>query len=161
MFEAKDPHYESRARAAFALQGALTSIGAELVKIEPGSTEIHLRFHDRVTQQHGYVHGGAITTIVDTACGFAAMSLVPAEAEVLTVEFKVNFLNPARGDLFIARGRVRKAGRTLIVCEGEVVAPGPKGERGNYELVQPGERVVTAGALQLKATLKDLQDAVK
>ena len=128
MFEAPDPNYESRARASFALQGALTSMGAELVRVEPGATEIHLRFHTGVTQQHGYVHGGAITTIVDTACGFAAMSLAPADAEVLTVEFKVNFVNPARGDLFIARGRVRKAGRTLIICEGEVVTPGPNGD---------------------------------
>ncbi len=128
MFEVSDPQYQTRARASFALQGALASMGAELVNVEPGATEIHLRFHAGITQQHGYVHGGAITTIVDTACGFAAMTLVPADAEVLTVEFKVNFVNPARGDLFIARGRVRKAGRTLIICEGEVVAPGPKGE---------------------------------
>ena len=128
MPEAKDPHYERRVRESFALQGALTSIGAEMVSVEPGATEIHLRFHQDVTQQHGYVHGGVVTTIMDTACGYAAMSLVPADMEVLTVEFKANFVNPARGELFIARGRVKKAGRTLIVCEGEVVTPGPDGE---------------------------------
>jgi uncharacterized protein (TIGR00369 family) len=118
----KNPDYEKRVRENFALQTALSSIGAEMVKVLPGATEIHLRYRDSLTQQHGYVHGGVIATIADTACGYSAMSLVSAGSEVLTVEFKINFVNPARGDLFIARGRVKKAGRTLTICEGEVLS---------------------------------------
>jgi uncharacterized protein (TIGR00369 family) len=119
-----DPNYEKRARESFARQTALSTIGAEMVRIEPGAAELHLRFNPGITQQHGYAHGGVIAIIADTACGYAAMSLVPADTEVLTVEFKINFVNPARGELFIARGRVKKAGRTLTVCEGEVVSGG-------------------------------------
>src|SRR5260370_31081291 len=96
MYEAKDPNYETRVRDSFAQQGALSSIGAELVSVQPGATEIHLRFHNGVTQQHGFVHGGVVTTIVDTACGYAAMSLVAADIEVLNVGFKRTFTNHAR-----------------------------------------------------------------
>ena len=128
MFEPKDPDFEERIRPSFVLQGALRTLGAELIALRPGEAEIHLRFHEGLTQQHGFVHGGVVTTIVDTACGYAAMTLAPEGTEVLTAEFKINFLNPARGDLFIARARVRKAGRTLTVCEGEVVTQGPGGE---------------------------------
>lgn len=117
-----NPDYESRVRGNFALQTALSSIGAQMMAVKPGASEIHLPYHPGITQQHGYVHGGVISTIADTACGYAAMSLVPADTEVLTVEFKINFVNPARGELFIAHGRVKKAGRTLTVCEGEVVS---------------------------------------
>jgi uncharacterized protein (TIGR00369 family) len=117
-----DPNYEKRARESFARQTALTTIGAEMAAVQPGMAELHLRFNPGITQQHGYAHGGVIATIADTACGYAAMSLVPADTEVLTVEFKINFVNPARGELFIARGRVKKAGRTLTVCEGEVTS---------------------------------------
>src|SRR5215831_13771079 len=104
---------EKRIKENFALQGALTALGAEMVSVQPGAVEIHMRYQPGLTQQHGYVHGGVIATIADTACGYAAMSLVPEGTEVLTAEFKINFVNPARGDLFIARGKVKKTGRTL------------------------------------------------
>lgn len=95
-------------------------IGAELGRIEPGIVEISLPYRSDLLQQHGFLHAGIVTTIVDSACGYAAFSLMPEGAEVLSVEFKVNSLRPARGSRFIARGEVIKAGRTLTVVRGEV-----------------------------------------
>ena len=95
-------------------------IGAELGRIEPGIVEISLPYRSDLAQQHGFLHAGIVTAIVDSACGYAAFSLMPEGAEVLSVEFKVNMLRPARGSRFIARGEVIKAGRTLTVVRGEV-----------------------------------------
>jgi uncharacterized protein (TIGR00369 family) len=95
-------------------------IGAELVKVVPGEVEIQIPYRHDLTQQHGFLHAGIITTIVDSACGYAAFSLMPPDASVLTVEFKVNLLSPAKGELFVARGKVVKPGRTITVCSGEV-----------------------------------------
>jgi uncharacterized protein (TIGR00369 family) len=112
---AGDPAFEARVRASFARQGVMTTIGARLTRVAAGAVEIELPFRSDLTQQHGFVHAGVITTIADSACGYAAFSLMPAEASVLTVEYKVNLLAPARGDRFVARGRVVKPGRTLTV----------------------------------------------
>lgn len=115
-----DQNYERRVRDSFARQGIMTHIGAELGRIEPGYCEIKLPFRDTLTQQHGFFHGGVTTTIADSACGYAGFTLMPADATVLTIEYKVNFLAPADGELLFARGHVIKPGRSIIVCQSEV-----------------------------------------
>jgi uncharacterized protein (TIGR00369 family) len=121
-FEPQDPNFESRVRGSFERQKVMVTIGASLTKISPGEVEIELPFRDDLTQHHGYLHAGVVTTIVDSACGYAAMTLMPADATVLTVEYKVNFLSPATGERMIARGRVTKPGRTVTVCTGDLFA---------------------------------------
>ena len=113
---------EQRIRESFARQAIMTTIGASITHIGPGEVTIELPFREEITQQHGFVHAGVVTTIVDNACGYSALSLMSPTAAVLTVEYKVNFLSPAIGDKLVARGRVLKPGRTLMVCLGEVVA---------------------------------------
>ncbi|MGB8518893.1 MAG: PaaI family thioesterase [Candidatus Tumulicola sp.] len=102
----------------------MRSIGANLSKVAPGEVEIVVPFREDLTQQHGFLHAGIITTIVDSACGYAAFSLMPAGASVLTIEFKVNLLAPAKGETFLARGIVIKPGKTITVCAGEVFGRG-------------------------------------
>ena len=121
-FKIPDPDFEKRVRASFTRQKLMSAIGAELTRLEPGEAEISLPYRDDLTQQHGFVHAGIIATIADTACGYAAFSLMPAEMAVLTVEYKINLLSPAVGELFLARGRVIRPGKTLSVCTGEVIA---------------------------------------
>jgi uncharacterized protein (TIGR00369 family) len=116
------PGAEQRVRASFARQGLMHYIGAELAEVGSGSCAISCRPRPELTQQHGYVHAGVVAAIADSAAGYAALSLAPAGSEVLTVEFKLNLLAPAEGELLIARGRVLRAGRTLTVCEAAVVA---------------------------------------
>lgn len=116
------PDFEERVLASFGLQRVMTTIGARMVAVRPGEVEIELPFRADLTQQHGFLHAGVVTTIVDSACGYAAYSLMPADASVLTVEYKVNLLAPAAGQRFLARGTVIKPGRTLTVCEGQVHA---------------------------------------
>ncbi len=113
---------EERIEKSYAKQTAMKNIGAALTEIGPGTVTIELPFRSDLTQQHGFIHAGIVTMIVDTACGYAAFSLMPPTAAVLTVEYKVNFISPALGDKLIARGRVLKPGRTLMVCLGEVHA---------------------------------------
>ena len=117
-----DPDVEARVRDLFERQRLLGTVGARLGEVAPGSVEIELIPAVGLTQQHGYVHAGAVTSIVDTACGLAAYSLMPPGSGVLSVEFKVNLLAPAAGDRLVARGRVVRAGRTLTVTQGDVVA---------------------------------------
>ena len=117
-----DSGFEERVRLAFSRQAALELIGAQLVSVQPGEVVIALPFRPDLLQQHGYIHAGLITAIVDTACGYAAYSLMSPDSAVLTVEFKVNFLSPASGDCFTATGRVVKPGKAITVCQGEVVA---------------------------------------
>lgn len=100
----------------------MRTIGAEMILVEAGKVQIKLAYRKSLTQQHGYLHAGIVTTIVDSACGYAAYSLMPAESNVLTIEFKSNFLAPAIGDYFIATGQVIRSGRTITVCQGDVVA---------------------------------------
>ncbi len=121
-FTPTDFDFEPRVRASFRAQKLMSTIGAELTRLEAGEAEIVLPYREDLTQQHGYMHAGIVTAIVDNACGFAAYSLMPAESDLLTVEYKVNFVAPAKGERFIATGRVIKPGRTLHVCMGEVVA---------------------------------------
>ncbi len=121
-FEPRDPSYEARVRASFARQRAMHTIGARLVRVEPGEVEVELPFREELTQQHGFLHAGIVTTLVDSACGYAALSLMDRESAVLSVEYKVNLLAPAVGQLMRAVGRVIKPGRTLLVCSGEVTA---------------------------------------
>jgi uncharacterized protein (TIGR00369 family) len=117
-----DPDFESRVRASFNRQHVMQVIGARLVAVGAGEARIELPFSPELTQQHGYIHAGIIGTIVDSACGYAAYTLFPPDSEVLTVEYKVNFLAPAKGEKFVAIGRAIKPGRTLTVCTGEVWA---------------------------------------
>lgn len=121
-FRATDAEFERRVRESFARQTALATFGATLDRVAPGEVVIAMPYRADLAQQHGFIHAGVITTIVDSACGYAALTLMPAEAEVLTVEYKVNFMAPAQGERFIARGRVLKPGKTLSVCFGEVSA---------------------------------------
>ena len=109
-------------RRSFARQRVMETLGATLRRIEPGLIEIEIPFREEFTQQHGFVHAGIVATVADSACGFAAFSLMPPDAGVLAVEFKVNLLSPAVGDALVARGRVRRAGRTISVCEADVFA---------------------------------------
>ena len=122
MHKAQDPQFAERIRASFGRQQAMTLIGASMPVIEPGYTEIHLPHKPEITQQHGYIHGGVVGMIADSAAGYAAMTTVPANASVLTVEFKMNLMAPADGEKLIARGTVVRAGRTLIVTQAEVFA---------------------------------------
>jgi uncharacterized protein (TIGR00369 family) len=117
-----DPAFASRIRASFAQQRVMVLIGAVLTLVEPGHVEITLPFRDDLTQQHGYLHAGIVTTIADSACGYAALSLMPAGCEVLSVEFKINLLRPAAGEQFLARGVVLKPGQTLTVTRADVLA---------------------------------------
>jgi uncharacterized protein (TIGR00369 family) len=121
-FEPKDPAWESRVRASFARQPMMETIGATLERVAPGEVDVRLPFRRPISQHHGFVHAGALTTAVDTACGYAALSLMPAGAGVLSIEFKVSLLAPAKGESLLARGRVLKPGRNVTFCQGEVLA---------------------------------------
>ena len=122
MHRVQDPDFAERVRASFERQPAMRLIGASMPVIEPGYTEIHLPHAPEITQQHGYIHGGVVGMIADSAAGYAAMTMVPAAASVLTVEYKMNLVAPADGEKLIARGKVVRPGRTLIVTQAEVLA---------------------------------------
>jgi uncharacterized protein (TIGR00369 family) len=112
----------ARIKSSFSKQGLMSTLGAALGRISPGMVEIELRPGPGISQQHGFVHAGAISAIADTAAGYAALSLMPPDAGVLTTEFKINLVAPAVGERIIARGRVVKAGRTLTLAQTEVFA---------------------------------------
>ena len=120
--QARNPTFVEEVRESFARQTIMSLIGGELTRVEPGIIEISLPYRTDLTQQHGYVHAGIITTIADSACGYAAYTLMPAGSDVLAVEFKVNLLRPAKGDTFVARAEVMKSGRTLTVVRADVHA---------------------------------------
>lgn len=122
MTRISDPHFADRVRASFDRQTAMHLIRATLPVVEHGRTEIHVPHWDGIEQQHGYVHGGVVGMIADTAAGYAAMTMVPASATVLTVEYKVNLVAPAEGETLIARGHVVRPGRTLVITRAEVYA---------------------------------------
>lgn len=117
-----DAEFESRVRESFARQRVMGLMGARLSRVGPGEVAIALPFREDLTQQNGYLHAGVITTIADSACGYAAHTLMPAGSEVLSVEFKVNLLRPAAGEEFVAEAKVVKAGRTLTVTRCDVYA---------------------------------------
>ena len=116
------PNFEARCRSSFEKQRFMSTLGARLVAIRPGEVIIELPFGSHLTQQHGFLHAGAVTSIVDSACGYAALSLMPEGAAVLTVEFKINLMKPAAGSVFRATGKVLKSGKSLTVCSGMVEA---------------------------------------
>ena len=121
-FSPPDPNYETRIRESFDQQNAMKTIGATIGQIKPGKVSINLPYSDHITQQDGFLHAGIISTIVDSACGYAAYTLMPLGSRVLSVEFKVNLMSPAIGERFVAIGKVIKPGRTLTICSGEVLA---------------------------------------
>ena len=133
---------------SFALQGLMASIGASVAFVGDGEVQIELPFSPHLTQQRGYVHAGAITSIVDSACGYAALTKAPAECDVVTAEFKINLLRPALGDRFLAIGRVQNAGRLLTVCTGEVRA---------FFRDDPAYKVVAI----MQATIATVRDAAR
>jgi uncharacterized protein (TIGR00369 family) len=118
----KDRNFEQRVRASFGSQRVMATLGASLESVEPGQVTIALPFREDLTQQHGFLHAGVVATIGDSACGYAAFSLMPADAGVLTIEFKINLLAPARGERFRAIGRVIRPGRTITVTVADVLA---------------------------------------
>jgi uncharacterized protein (TIGR00369 family) len=124
-----NPAFAEDVASNFARQPIMNLIGAALSLVEPGVVEISLPYRSDLAQQHGYLHAGIVTTIADSACGYAAYSLMPAGSEVLSVEFKVNLLRPAEGAQFVARAEVIKAGRTLTVVRADVFALDEQGER--------------------------------
>jgi uncharacterized protein (TIGR00369 family) len=117
-----DTAFEARVRASFARQTAMATLGIEIVSVRAGEVELRMSYAADYTQQHGFIHAGIITTALDTACGYAAFSLMPDNAAVLTVEFKTNLLAPARGDYFLFRAHVVKPGRTITVCDAQAFA---------------------------------------
>src|SRR5574341_1700786 len=121
-FEPPDPNYQARVRASFSRQKMMQTIGARLGSVSAGAIEIKLLFNENLTQQHGFLHAGAVATIGDTACGYAALTLAPADTAVLTIEYKINLVSPAIGSKLVARGHVIKPGRTITVSSGEIFA---------------------------------------
>ena len=119
-FEPRDPAFAEKVRTSFHKQAAMKTIGVEIVCVDPGRVELMFGHQKALTQQHGYIHAGIVTTVLDSACGYAALSLMPENSEVLTVEFKTNLLSPALGDKYLAIGCVKKSGRTITVSDGEL-----------------------------------------
>lgn len=128
-FEPQDPDFEARVRESFRRQRVMETLGARLVRVAAGEVEVEMPFREELTQQHGFLHAGVVTTVLDSACGYAAFSLMPADAAVLSIEFKTNLLAPARGDRLLARGRVVRAGRNVTVCQADGVMVSAEGER--------------------------------
>jgi uncharacterized protein (TIGR00369 family) len=122
------PDYEERVRKSFSRQSVMTTIGAELTLVTPGTVEIEMAHSPGLTQQHGFLHAGIISTALDSACGYAAFSMMPENAAVLTIEFKVNLLAPGKGERFLFRGSVTKPGRTIVVADGQAYAFAADGE---------------------------------
>ncbi len=125
----RDPEFENRVRASFARQKFMATLGVEVEVIEPGRVVLAMPFAEAFTQQHGFLHAGAIAALADSACGYAALSLAPPETAVLSVEYKINLLTPAAGERFVAEATVTKSGRTISVCDAEVRAVGDGGDK--------------------------------
>ena len=121
-FVPQDPDFETRVRLSFGEQRVMATIGASLSVVEPGAVDVVMPFREDLTQQDGFVHAGIVAAIADSACGYAAHSLMPRTARVLSIEFKLNLLSPAVGERLEARGRVLRAGKTITVCRADVFA---------------------------------------
>jgi uncharacterized protein (TIGR00369 family) len=121
-FTPQDPDFERRVRDSFSCQAVMATIGARLVSVVPGEATLAMPYREDLTQQNGFLHAGIMATVLDSACGYAAYTLMPADADILSIEFKINLLAPARGDEIVAVGRVIKAGRTITVCTGDAYA---------------------------------------
>ncbi|MCW5774582.1 MAG: PaaI family thioesterase [Rhodospirillaceae bacterium] len=127
-FAPLNPDYAARVRDSFARQPFMEHLGARMTAVAPGFVEIEVAARRELTQQHGFVHGGVLASIADSAAGYAAFSLMPAEATVLTVEYKLNIVRPGRGEAMVARGRVVKPGRSLFVVQADVFARSGRSE---------------------------------
>ena len=128
-FEPRDPNYRQKVTESFARQAAMRTIGCEIAAIEPGEINLAVPYDERFSQQHGFMHAGFLAMVMDSACGYAAFSLMPEGAAVLAVEFKTNLLRPAVGERFDVTGKVLKAGKTLSVCQAETYAVSDAGEK--------------------------------
>jgi uncharacterized protein (TIGR00369 family) len=146
--EARNPHFEQAVRESFDRQQFMATIGARLTIVSAGEIEIRVPVRPNLTQQHGFLHAGVVASALDSACGYAAFSLMPAGVGVLTVEFKTNLLAPAIGQELIARGRVVRAGRTITVCQGEA------------SMLSDGKETLTATMLATMMMLRDRPDVV-
>ena len=135
-FHAQDPDYAQRIESSFSRQGIMAHLGASLRQVKPGFCEIEVSYMPELSQQHGYFHGGVVGTIADSAAGYAGYSLMPSQSSVLTVEYKLNLLSPADGELLIARGHVVKPGRTLVVTRADVSVVKEKQEKLCATLLQ-------------------------
>lgn len=122
MNEKPDQNFRARVTESFARQNAMKTIGAHLARVDYGVVEIEMPFSDAFTQQHGFLHAGILSTALDSACGYAALSMMPEDAAVLTIEFKINLLSPGRGEAFLFRGEVTKPGSTIMVSDGRAYA---------------------------------------
>ena len=131
-FKPQNPDFEARCQDSFERQKAMKTLGLSLGVVGPGHVEMHMPYHADFTQQHGFIHAGILSTALDSACGYAAFSLMPADAAVLTIEFKINLLSPARGNRFVFRAAVTKPGRTISVADGQAFAID---EEGNEKLI--------------------------
>jgi uncharacterized protein (TIGR00369 family) len=140
----QDRDADARVRESFARQTIMTTIGASVHSVRRGEVEIVLPFSDKVLQQHGFIHAGAVATIADSACGYAALSVMPAGAAVLTTEFKINLLSPAKGDRLRAVGRVVRSGKKLVIALGDVFAE-EGGKSKHVALMTATMMVVEAG----------------
>jgi uncharacterized protein (TIGR00369 family) len=146
-----NPDYEPRIRERFSKTGAMETLGARLNRLAPGEADLEVTYRHGLSQTNGFFHGGIIGTMLDTSCGYAALTLMRADDEVLTVEFKTNFLAPAAGNIFIARSRVIRAGRSIIVCEADgVVVTG-----GQEKLVAKMTATMMAVQLQSRTVNND------
>jgi uncharacterized protein (TIGR00369 family) len=129
MHQPRNPSFAEEIKQSFAKQTIMSLIGAELSRVEPGVVEITLPYRTDLAQHHGYLHAGVVTTIADSACGYAAYTLMPPKSEVLSVEFKVNLLRPAKGEVFLAAAEVIKSGKTLTVVRADVFGLDQSGRR--------------------------------
>ena len=128
MTEPRNPLFEQSVRESFGSQALMTTLGARLIRVAPGEVDIEVPFRADLTQQHGFLHAGVVSSAMDSACGYSALSMMPEGVGVLTVEFKTNLTAPARGERLIARGRVIRAGRTITVCQADAVMTSEEGE---------------------------------
>jgi uncharacterized protein (TIGR00369 family) len=128
-FPPPDPGYAERVRESFERQRLMHTLGARLVRVAPGEVELEMDHREDLTQQHGFLHAGVLASVLDSAAGYAAFSLMPADAAVLSVEFKLNLLAPAAGERLLARARVVRAGRNVTVCQADAVMLSGGGER--------------------------------
>ena len=118
MFTPVDPDFKARVRSSFERQQLMRTLNVSLVRVNAGEVELELKYQEALTQQHGFLHAGIVASVLDSACGYAAFSLMPMDRAVLTIEYKINFVSPARGDSVIAAGKVLKPGATITVCSG-------------------------------------------
>jgi uncharacterized protein (TIGR00369 family) len=139
-----DPEIDRRVRASIGRQTMLGTLGVSVLALEPGRAELGLKRRADLCQQHGFVHAGALTAVVDSACGYAALTLFPLDRDVLTVDFSVSLIAPAAQETFVAVGSVLRSGRTLTTCRGEVLGVAEDGTRKVVALMQATMMAVRA-----------------